>query len=133
MQAVKEVDLISLLNYIQNLLKLTVLMRHLNIIVKYLIKEGYDPSCLDNSYNNILAAFKGHLSVVKYLTVCDPMSRNINRNSHLHLAARKGHVEIIQFLISKMDHTQGNGGLNTLHAAVTGGNLGIVQHLIEKN
>ena len=48
-------------------------------------------------------ACKGHIDVVKFLTLemhCDPISRNANSDTALHLAVMNGHLDIVQFFIS---------------------------------
>ena len=52
-----------------------------------------------------MAAQRGHLEVVKFLTVekyCDPMSQNDDGNTALHYAVHGGHLEIIKFFTEKL-------------------------------
>ena len=51
-----------------------------------------------------MAASRGHLDIVKYLTLeqhCDPLCTN-RENNTLHHAASRGHLEVVKFFIETL-------------------------------
>ena len=66
-------------------------------------------SCLDDLKLTPLhhAAMKGHMDIVKFLTVkkhysCDPLCRDANNCTALHLAVENGHLEVVKFFIEEL-------------------------------
>jgi len=48
---------------------------------------------------------KGHMDIVKFFTVekqCDPMCRDSDQNTPLHLASWNGHIDVVKFLTLEM-------------------------------
>ena len=83
----------------------------------------------------------GHIDIVKFLTVekyCDPMCKDFNHNTPLHLAAGKGHLEIAKFLILEectpitelMNSLKNRWNITPFHSAAVTGQLDIVQFFI---
>ena len=52
-----------------------------------------------------MSAMMGHVDIVKFLTVekqCDPMCRDSDQNTPLHITALCGHIDIVKFLTVEM-------------------------------
>ena len=61
--------------------------------------------CIDKYTPLHCAAEKGHMNIVKFLTLekhCDPMCRGSDQDTPLHMAARYDHIEVVEFLTIEM-------------------------------
>jgi len=78
----------------------------------------------------------GHMVIVKFLAVekqCDPMCRDSDQDTPLHLAAWNGHMDVVKFLTLEMrcNPTSRNAhNANAVHLAVEGGQLNIARFFI---
>ena len=92
----------------------------------------------ENGKNLIYCACEyGHLPIVKYLVSkgCDPICRQKNKNTPVHIASIKGHLPIIEYFIETLDIDKDIKGYNNcipLHGASECGHLSIVKYLISK-
>ena len=80
----------------------------------------------------------GHIDIVKFLTVekhCDPMCKELDKNTPLHMAAANGHKDIVDFFVSDQNcdlNILGDRGGTPLHYAAEWGHLHIVKYLIDE-
>ena len=80
------------------------------------------------------ATVHSHIEVVKFLTIkkhCDPIKRNANNDTVLHLAVERGHLNIVKFFISNLNCDPnipgGPCGGTSLHKAAEFGHLHITK------
>ena len=79
----------------------------------------------------------GHLATVKYLTVehkCDPLSKNKDSNTPLHLAALNGRLAVVKYFIEDLKcdpNSRGRWSRIPLHHACQNGHLDVIQYLID--
>ena len=87
---------------------------HLDVVQFFISDQNCDPNISGGQYNRTslhYAAQFGRLNVVKYLTgnmgnvkfltlkkFCDPMCRDSNLHTPLHMAVANGHLDIVKFL-----------------------------------
>jgi len=104
-------------------------------IVDYLLQNGWvlDILTTRGSHALHLAAYRGHLPIVKLLVEKYGTDPNILPDPPIVRAARNGHLHVVKFL-----HESGadpflmeRGNSNALHRAVGFGNLEVVRYLLE--
>lgn len=74
-----------------------ILLNHV-VIIKELLKRGYDPSINDNILINEASSL-GRLEIVKILVQHPHVSPLNYRNKPVNAASSKGHIEVVRFLI----------------------------------
>jgi len=84
-----------------------------------------------------LAAFGGHLDIVKYLIEkgADLHATNKNNGTPLHAAASNGKLNVVEYLIEEKKvnlEVQDKDGNTSLSLAARGGHLDVVEYLVEK-
>ena len=84
-----------------------------------------------------LAAFHGHMQIVKYLIEerdCDKECQNRYKNTPLHRAARQGQLAVVQYLVKEKECDPMcvcNWGRTPLHIACNHNHLNVVKYLME--
>ncbi len=84
------------------------------------------------------AAKEGNLEDIKHLVSMghNPMKKDSNNNTALHIAAKYGRIEILKYLIEDQGcnpASLGQYGATPLHRAAEGKHLSIVQYLITQH
>ena len=112
-----------------------------------LLQQGATVGARDSSYGGgsyghtplHVAAWYGHLNVVKYLLSRDDVDANARDwldYTPLHLAAQSGYLDIVKYLSSHDDvdvNAHGNGGETPLDSAVYNGHLDVVKYLSSRD
>lgn len=110
-------------------------------ILKELIANGLDPSVADLQRDTVIAAYKGHLEILKYLQqVGVPFDRSFGKGkygptqNYLLDACYGGHNDVITWLLDLglSVETRGIAGILPLHIAAKTGNLQLAEILLEK-
>ena len=82
-----------------------------------------------------MAATFGHVDKQRFLIHMmhrDPIYRNANEATALHLAAQRGHLDIVQFFLSDWNCDLGQYTETALHCAAEFGHLHIVKYLTDE-